>query len=265
VPPASRPVSWLASWRWIAAGGAGLAGLVLLVIAAASPHLVSGSGRPVARSSSVPVSPSIATSAPALDLTTPSAGSSPTPSSPSPTAAPPSAQPPPATVAPRTSTLPAAPKTTSAVPAAVPPPAGPVTEASYAAAVLSTLNSERAQNGLPPLSSNATLGGTARAHNLRMASANSMSHQLPSEAPLGDRITAAGYHWRSCGENIGWTTARTQSGIVAIEVQMYNETPPDDGHRLNILSASFTQVGVDVILDNATGKLWLTEDFGQPA
>ena len=42
---------------------------------------------------------------------------------------------------------------------------------------------------------------------------------------------------------------------------MYNETPPDDGHRLNILSSSFHNVGVDVYTDS-TGKMWITCDFG---
>jgi uncharacterized protein YkwD len=112
---------------------------------------------------------------------------------------------------------------------------------------------------------NATLVGTAHAHNLQMAQTNTMSHQLPGEQSLGDRITASGYKWRSCGENIGWTTNRSQAGAQSIETTMYNETPPDNGHRLNILSASFTQIGVDVILDSTTGRLWLTEDFGQPS
>ena len=45
---------------------------------------------------------------------------------------------------------------------------------------------------------------------------------------------------------------------------MYNETPPDDGHRRNILSSSFTEVGIDVVEDTAHGKVWLVTDFGRP-
>jgi uncharacterized protein YkwD len=168
---------------------------------------------------------------------------------------------------------PAAPRQTTVAgnrpPAAAPaPPAagggGAASQSSWASAVLSVLNSQRAQNGLGPLSSNSKLIASAHAHNLKMAAANSMSHQLPGEASLGSRVSAAGYSWSSCGENIGWTTDKSQGGAISLENSMYNETPPNDGHRRNILSTSFTQVGIDVIVDPGTGKLWITEDFGQP-
>jgi uncharacterized protein YkwD len=151
-----------------------------------------------------------------------------------------------------------------AAPAAPPAAGGSSTQSGWAGAVLSQLNSERAQNGLGPLSSSSKLISSAHTHNLKMAAANTMSHQLPGEAGLGQRISATGYSWHSCGENIGWTTNRSQGGAMSIETSMYNETPPNDGHRRNILSTAFTQVGIDVIVDSASGKLWITEDFGQP-
>jgi uncharacterized protein YkwD len=47
---------------------------------------------------------------------------------------------------------------------------------------------------------------------------------------------------------------------------MYDEKPPGDtGHRDNILSKNYTNVGIDVYFDNVNGKVWLTEDFGKPA
>jgi uncharacterized protein YkwD len=46
---------------------------------------------------------------------------------------------------------------------------------------------------------------------------------------------------------------------------MLGETPPNDGHRRNILSATFAVVGVDVYLDSTHGRLWLTEDFARLA
>jgi uncharacterized protein YkwD len=45
---------------------------------------------------------------------------------------------------------------------------------------------------------------------------------------------------------------------------MYDEAPPNDGHRRNILSATFVDVGVDVIEDKTHGRVWLTTDFGHP-
>jgi uncharacterized protein YkwD len=131
-------------------------------------------------------------------------------------------------------------------------------------AVLDQLNAERAANGLRPLRSSSKLASSAHKHNVAMARASTMSHQLPGEKSLGARVTAAGYTWSSCGENIAWNTQRSQDGVLALETAMYDETPPSDGHRRNILSATFTDVGVDVIEDKTHGRVWLTTDFGKP-
>jgi len=130
--------------------------------------------------------------------------------------------------------------------------------------VLAELNAERAANGLPALKLNAQLVSSAHTHNLAMAKANTLSHQLPGEAGLGARITAAGYRWTAAGENIAYNGNRSQAGMIAMQKAMYNETPPNDGHRRNILSTSFTEVGVDVIDDSVHGKAWLVTDFGRP-
>ncbi|TAM86865.1 MAG: CAP domain-containing protein, partial [Jatrophihabitans sp.] len=129
-------------------------------------------------------------------------------------------------------------------------------------AVLSLLNSERAMNGLPPLQMNSNLIASAHAHNLAMAAANTLSHQLPGEPSLGTRLLNAGYNWYYAGENIGWSTDMSTNGALAMEQSMYNEVPPNDGHRLNILSPNFRNVGIDVVMDSANGKIWLTCDFG---
>jgi hypothetical protein len=41
---------------------------------------------------------------------------------------------------------------------------------------------------------------------------------------------------------------------------MLAEKPPEDGHRQNLLSTSFYQIGVAVLID-AKGIAWVTEDF----
>jgi uncharacterized protein YkwD len=251
----------------IAAVITGAIALAVAVSAASSvgPHVLSGHGTPALSAVLTP---------PLVSPTAPASGS---PIAPTTTASTlPTPAPPATTTPPKTTT---APTPTVTTPHIVPPvvkapvatspravPVNPITvESAWASAVLAQLNSERAQNGLAPLAASGTLTGTAHAHNLLMAQTNTMSHQLPGEAALGSRISAAGYHWRSVGENVGWTTNRSQAGVMSIETQMYDETPPDDGHRLNILSTAFTQVGIDVIVDSVTGRLWLTEDFGQPA
>ncbi len=132
----------------------------------------------------------------------------------------------------------------------------------YANSVLSLMNQERAANGRPALRMNSLLIRSAHAHNLTMARYNTMSHQLPNEPFFANRILAAGYNYSTAGENIGWNSDRSLSGVIGLQKVMYNEVPPDDGHRLNILSGSYRDVGIDVYFDTAHGKVWLTEDFG---
>ncbi len=158
----------------------------------------------------------------------------------------------------------------SAVPAAAAtiPPAPPTTFAytnqdDWAQAVFTQLNAERATNGLKPLRWSDRLRYSAHRHNLVMGQADTLSHQLPGEASLGDRVTVW-YAWSGCGENIAWNSRRSQAGVLALETSMFNETPPNDGHRRNILTTSFVDVGVDVIDDSTHGRVWLTTDFGRP-
>jgi uncharacterized protein YkwD len=131
-----------------------------------------------------------------------------------------------------------------------------------AVTVQTVINAERAAHGLAPVSMDSHLMLSARRHNVTMARWNTMSHQLPSEPYFGTRMTAAGYTWTWAGENIGWNSLMTTRGMVTLERLMYNETAPNDGHRQNILSTHFRNVGVDVYLDGVHHKAWLTTDFG---
>jgi uncharacterized protein YkwD len=144
-----------------------------------------------------------------------------------------------------------------------PVPAGAATTAETAAAssVLRMLNAERAAHHLPALGSSVALTSSARRHNLAMAAANQLSHQLPGEPSFTTRISQAGVAWHSAAENVGWTTDRSTAGATGLQAAMYNEKAPNDGHRRNILSTSVRYVGIDVLIDSRTGKLWLTEDF----
>ena len=129
--------------------------------------------------------------------------------------------------------------------------------------MVAAINSGRAQQGRSALRVYANLQNSAHAHDLAMAAANQLSHQLPGEPDLGTRETNAGVSWTAAGENIGWTSDMTQAGALSLEASMLGETPPNDGHRQNILSSTFTMVGVDVYLDQTNGRLWLTEDFAR--
>ncbi|MGI8664646.1 MAG: CAP domain-containing protein [Jatrophihabitans sp.] len=154
---------------------------------------------------------------------------------------------------------------TSMVAAADSARAATATESTAALTTYHLLNSERAANHLPALGWSAALVSSARRHNLTMAQANVLSHQLPGEAVFRTRISQAGVAWHSAAENIGWTTNRSSAGSMAMQTAMYNEKAPNNGHRLNILSTSVHYVGIDTYIDAKTGKLWLTEDFADVA
>jgi uncharacterized protein YkwD len=132
--------------------------------------------------------------------------------------------------------------------------------------LLAQVNQLRAANGLRPYTLSTRLIASAHQHNLVMSGGCGLSHQCPNEADLGARITAQGASWRSCGENIGESgpAANTAAALLAaakgLTTAMYNEKAPDDGHRRNLLSTGFTQIGIDVVRD-AKGTVWLTQDF----
>jgi uncharacterized protein YkwD len=131
--------------------------------------------------------------------------------------------------------------------------------------VLAKLNAERAAHGLRALSMNTQLVSAAHTHNLAIAKANQLSHQLSGEPGLGSRISAAGYRWSAVGENVAYNSNRSQAGVLALQEMMYREQPPNDGHRRNILSNSYVHVGVDVIDDAVHQRVWLVTDFGRPS
>jgi uncharacterized protein YkwD len=132
--------------------------------------------------------------------------------------------------------------------------------------VLALINQARAAAGLPALSVTAGLDASSSRHNQLMAGGCGLSHQCPGEPALGDRETAAGVGWTAAGENIGEggpvadTAAAIAQMAVGLTQSMLNEKPPDDGHRLNILSSTFTHIGIAVYRDGS-GTVWLTQDF----
>jgi uncharacterized protein YkwD len=99
-----------------------------------------------------------------------------------------------------------------------------------------------------------------------MASGCGLSHQCPGEPSLGSRETAAGVSWTAAGENIGEggpvadNTAAITAMAVTLTQDMLNEKPPDDGHRLNLLSSTFVRIGT-AIYRGSDGTVWMTQDF----
>jgi uncharacterized protein YkwD len=151
-------------------------------------------------------------------------------------------------------------------PASAPPSSPASQQGTPAGQVLALINQARASARLSPLTVTAGLDASASAHNLKMAGGCGLTHECPGEPAIGARETAARVNWTAAGENIGEggpmpdTTAAMAQMAVTLTQDMLNEQPPDDGHRLNILSSTFTHIGIAVYRDSA-GTVWMTQDF----
>ena len=113
---------------------------------------------------------------------------------------------------------------------------------SYAAQVVSLVNAERARQGLPALTISTTVQQAAqtRAGELQ----TSFSHTRPSGASCFTALTEAGVSYARAGENIAYG----QSTPEAVVQSWMNSS----GHRANILSSSFTTIGVGCTVVNGT-------------
>jgi uncharacterized protein YkwD len=161
------------------------------------------------------------------------------------------------------------PASPSAMPAKSAPAAAPAPAPGLSAAaqqVLALINQARSQAGLAAYTVSPGLNTSAARHTSVMAGGCGLSHQCPGEPDLGARETAAGVAWTAAGENIGEggpvadTTAAIAQMAVGLTQSMLDEKPPDDGHRLNILSSAFRHVGISVFRDSS-GTVWMTQDF----
>jgi uncharacterized protein YkwD len=140
------------------------------------------------------------------------------------------------------------------------------TNTALAQAVLDQINAARNAEGIPALTMSDGLVRSALIHNKVMASGCGLSHQCSGEPDLGKRISAQGITWKDAGENIGQGGPEpdTAEAIVAMAQQltsdMLAETPPNDGHRKNILSRKFLHAGISLYRDSR-GTVWMTQDF----
>lgn len=93
------------------------------------------------------------------------------------------------------------------------------------------LNNVRAANGAGAVAYDARLGAAAQGHANDMLANNYFSHTGLNGSTAGQRITAAGYNWRTYGENI----ARGQTS----EAQVLEGWQNSAGHRRNNLNPAF--------------------------
>jgi len=110
-------------------------------------------------------------------------------------------------------------------------------------ATLCTLNTERAQHGLRPLKLNKKLSAAARRHARDMVRRDYFSHDSLGGGTFVDRIRRSGYlrgasGW-SVGENLAWGSHQRAAPRAITAMWMDSA-----GHRANILSPAFREVGI---------------------
>lgn len=111
--------------------------------------------------------------------------------------------------------------------------------------VLEQTNIARWENGqLAPLKGHAQLDAAATLHSTNMGLRNFFMHCDPDTMmTFSARITAAGYSWNAAAENIA-AGSNTAAGTMQ---QWMNSS----GHRANILSQNFNELGVGYYFDGA--------------
>jgi len=131
-------------------------------------------------------------------------------------------------------------------------------EADAEALMLTLVNRDRAQFGLPELQLDETLRQAARAHSADMRDHQFFAHISPTRGGLSDRLSPFGYQARIVAENIARNPRiyDAESGLME-----------SLGHRANILSARLTHLGIGAVLGRgpAGERAWfLTQEFALP-
>ncbi|WP_443147058.1 CAP domain-containing protein [Paenibacillus sp. HWE-109] len=125
-------------------------------------------------------------------------------------------------------------------PSTTPAPQTPVvtapSQATFASQVVTIVNQERAKAGLSPLTSNSALTTMALDKAKDMYNNGYFDHTSPTYGSPFDMMSTYGIRYSYAGENI----AKGQQTPEAVMKAWMNST----GHRQNILSPNFTQIGV---------------------
>jgi uncharacterized protein YkwD len=125
--------------------------------------------------------------------------------------------------------------------------------ASFPTDVVNMANAERKARGIAPLAINAQLVAAAKNHSWDQANRMTLTHTGANGSNPGQRMAAAGYGARTWGENVA-------AGFVTASSVMKGWMN-SSGHRANMLSANFTEVGVGAVT-GANGVIYWTMDLG---
>ena len=126
--------------------------------------------------------------------------------------------------------------------------------------MLSLVNDRRASQGLSPFVMANDLRDDAREHASRQLSTGSVHHD-----PDGASDTCC---YRSWGENVaGWSagesldTADVRRATRHIDDKLFASA----SHRQNLVSRTFTEIGIGIVADRDAGDVYVTQVFREPA
>lgn len=124
-----------------------------------------------------------------------------------------------------------------------------------AAQVVALTNAERANVGLPPLALAAELAQSAQGYADVLASGECFDHTCGPIPDLRDRAGSVGYQdWTAIGENIAGGQPTAEDVVAG-----WMSSP---GHRANILSENYTEIGVGVSSGPGPYGIYWTQTFG---
>ena len=116
---------------------------------------------------------------------------------------------------------------------------------------LDLLNADRTTNGLAPLKLNLAVTAVAQRHAQDEINRDFFAHNNPDGLSPFDRMHAAGISFRYGGENLA-----INQDVTAAQQALMNSP----GHRANILSPDYTEVGIGIRC-NSQGTLYVVQCF----
>ena len=136
---------------------------------------------------------------------------------------------------------------------------GTTTQAITSPGVLLYTNMERYKAGLPILTVDDKLSSVAKTKMLDLFARQYFAHTSPSGKDVADLAKDAGYSYAAVGENLALGGFATSKSVV----DAWMKSP---GHRANILSKGFTQIGIAAGSGLYEGKnAWvIVQSFGTP-
>lgn len=123
-----------------------------------------------------------------------------------------------------------------------------ISEKNFEGKVVQLVNQKRAQAGLKPLAHNWELSRVARYKSMDMRDRGYFSHTSPTYGSPFTMIKSFGISYRAAGENIAMGQSTPQAVVDA-----WMKSP---GHRANIMSTQFTEIGVGYAFGGSGRHYW---------